>query len=218
MPATGLPVAGAPLTAPAVAPVVFDPYAACQQSLAQAAYPIVNQMLWFTQVANAYPMTPNGRPYVGPAVSYPGIGPLFGPGGGPYTQFANTLGGASLASLYAASQPIVPFVPTNGNGEAAAVVAELTGNVFNAAGLRLATQDTRLAAAEVNAGLTSFPREQAVNLKDVLEGLIFYRDIACTRPEPPNGNGHGNGHENGNGHANGNGNGNGNGFGVGDRP
>jgi hypothetical protein len=212
-----------PGVAPMAAPAMADPHAACQQALANAAYPIANQMVQFTAAANVYPTGPFGRPFVGPTIGYPGVNSLFlGPGGN--LGAANALiasGRANLGALPAGAFPGAVInqlagVPGGlvavgclGTGISADLlgIAGLTqgevGNLLAAIDTRQGVLGTRFAAAELNAALTAFPREQAALLKEVLEGLTIYRDLACTPPS--NGNGNGNGHHEE--HENGNGNG-----------
>jgi hypothetical protein len=204
MPANGAAMAGYASAAPAAMPATatVDPAALCRQSIAQAAYPVANQMLWFTQAANLYPMGPAGRPVLGPPVGYPGFGAIYG-GYGPGMQFANAIGGQSLLNLAASPIPVIPTIGATLNGTG----AELIGNIFTGIDTRQTIIGNRLTAAELNAGFTAFPREQAALLKEVLEGLNFYRELAC----PPNGGSGSNGGSGGNGNASMSENGNGNG-------
>jgi hypothetical protein len=206
------PVPGfAPMVAPTMAaPTMADPYAACQQALANAAYPIANEMVQFTAAANVYPMGPFGRPFVGPSIGYPGVNGLFmGPGGN--LGAANALIANGRANLGALPPGAFPGAVINqlagvpgglvavgglGTGISADLlgIAGLTqgevGNLLAAIDTRQGVLGTRFAAAELNAALTAFPREQASLLKEVLEGLTIYRDLACTPPSNGNGNGH----------------------------
>lgn len=201
------PVMYPPTAAPQAAPIAASATANCQQMIAQAAYPVAQQMLAFAQAANAYPTGPAGRPLIAPPSAYPGFQSIYSPFGGPGYQFAGLIGAASLANLAAAPGPILPTVTNPPNGTA----AELIGNVFTATDVRQTIIGNRLAAAELNATLTAFPREQAALLKEVIEGLELYRNLAC-----PSGEGNGAEAPNGNGAAQHNGNGNG--VGPGERP
>jgi hypothetical protein len=205
--------------APIAAPSMADPNAACQQALANAAYPIANQMVQFTAAANMYPMGPFGRPFVGPTIGYPGVNSLFlGPGGN--LAAANAVLASSPAGLGAFPPGAFPGAIVNqlagvpgglvavgslGTGVSAdllgiaGLVQGQQANVLAAIDTRQGVLGTRFAAAELNAALTAFPREQASLLKEVLEGLTIYRDLACTPPSNGNGNGHHEEHDNGNG-------------------
>ncbi len=210
-PGYGPGAATATITATAV-----DPVTACNQAVAQAAAPIANQMLYFTAAANLYPMTPNLRPVLGPAPLYPGFAAIYGgPGlslGLANAALASTLGGlaafpggtAPAAILTQLSTTPPGLVAPGGIGTPQSVdlltIAALqqaqVANVLGALGTQQSVVGTRLAAAELNAAFTAWPREQAALLKEVLEGLTFYRDLVCgasggtTAPAPAaNGNG-----------------------------
>ena len=203
------------------APATANSAEACQRAIAQAAYPIANQMVQFTAAANVYPMGPFGRPFVGPSFAYPGVNSLYLPGGN--LAAANALIASGRANLAGFPPGAFPGAVINqlagmpggltapgglGTGASADLltIAGLTqaevANLLMALDTRQGVLGTRFAATELNAALTAFPREQASLLKDALEGLTFYRDLAC----PSNGgggNGNGNGErsmsENGNG-------------------
>jgi hypothetical protein len=208
--------------------MAMDPTAACHQALANAAYPMVNQMIQFTAAANVYPMGPSGRPLVGPPTAYPGFGAFYGPGRGlgvPNALIANgaaTLRGfppGALPGAVASQLAGVPGGLVAVGGLGTGITADLlglaglaqgeVGNLLAAVDTRQGVLGTRFAAAALNAALTSFPREQAALLKEAIEGLTLYRDLACPAAEG-NGNGGHNGNGNGN-HAENGHNGNGNG-------
>ncbi|HWP28108.1 MAG TPA: hypothetical protein VNM50_01065 [Chloroflexota bacterium] len=173
-------------------------------------------MLYFTAAANLYPMTPNLRPVLGPGPLYPGFAAIYGgPGlslGLANAALASTLGGLAAfpggttpaAILTQLSTTPPGLVAPGGIGTPQSVdlltIAALqqaqVANVLGALGTQQSVVGTRLAAAELNAAFTAWPREQAALLKEVLEGLSFYRDLVCgasggtTAPAPAaNGNG-----------------------------
>ncbi len=223
-PGYGSPAASGPMLA-AGAPAA-DPAAACQRAVANAAYTIGNQMLQFTAAANLYPLTPQLRPVLAPPALYPGFGAIFAPG--PSLGLANGVLAASVGGLAAFPPGAAPAAILNqlaasptglvapggiGTAESADLLtiaglqqAQL-GNILAAIDTRQGVLGTRLAAADLNAALTAWPREQAALLKEVLEGLTFYRDLVCGgsssgNGEPEAAGRNGNGHRNGNGEAN----------------
>ena len=204
----------APTMGPVAAPAAADPNASCQRALAQAAYPIANQMVTFTAAANAYPMTPNGRPVIAPTFAYPGFFGFAGPGRSFNT--ANSLVRSGLAGLNGFPPGTSPsaivntlagvpggLVPVGGLGTGitsdllgiAGLQQGQVGNVLAAVDTQQGVLGNRFAAAELNAAFTAFPREQAALLKEVLEGLTLYRDLACPAGESASG---GNGNHNAN--------------------
>jgi hypothetical protein len=235
-PGMGMGMGAAPMAAPVAAPTA-SPATSCQQAIAQAAYPMVNQMIQFTAAANVYPTGPFGRPFVGPSFGYPGVAGLYGAGLGGNLALANrfiasgrtTLGGFPPGAFPGAVANQLAGVPGGlvaVGGLGTGITADLIGlaglaqaetaNVLAGIDTRQGVLGTRFAAAELNAALTSFPREQAALLKEAIEGLTLYRDLAC----PPNGeNGQANGNGNGNAERSASENGNGgNGNGNGERP
>jgi hypothetical protein len=192
--------------------VAFDPTVPCRQSLANAAYPVANQMLQLTAQANLYPTTPNGRPVVGPNGSYP-FGGIFAPPGLPGFGLRNTLGGIPgfppsasppvVVNQVAANgfTNVVPIEVTNAAGQqqvqfvtvpapadaltAAQVVQGQFGNLFAGIDANQAVLNTRIDAATLNLAMAAYPRGQASNLRDVLEGLLAYQQLACPPPAAP---------------------------------
>jgi hypothetical protein len=223
-PTWGAPGMGFPTGMGALTAGAMSSPESCQAAIAQAAYPIANQMVQFTAAANVYPMGPFGRPFVGPSFGYPGInGLLAAPGGN--LALANAVLASSRAGLGAFPPGAFPGAIVNqlagvpgglvapgglGTGASAdlltiaGLVQAQQANVLAGIDTRQGVLGTRLAAADLNAALTAFPREQASLLKDALEGLTFYRDLAC----PSNGGGNG---SNGNGERSMSENGNGGG-------
>jgi hypothetical protein len=207
-------------TSAAGATVAVDPTAPCRQSIANAAYPVANQMIALTAAANLYPLTPNARPVVAPNRGYP-FGGIFTQPGLPGLGLQNTLGGLAAFPPGAAPQaaltqiaaggfttpnvvqvqiPIVDaagqvtFVPQNqilnlpspaDQLTAAQVFQGQIGNVFAGVDSIQGVYNTRIGAAELNVAMAGFPRAQASNLRDVLEGLLAYRELACPAPQPP---------------------------------
>jgi hypothetical protein len=207
---TVAPPMGGGMTVPSI-----DPNASCQQALAQAAYPIANQMVTFATAANAYPMTPNGRPVIAPTFAYPGFFGFAGPGrsfGAANGLLASNLRGLNnfppgttpAAVLNAlAGAPGGLTLPALGAGDllgVAGLYQGQVGNILGAIDTQQGVLGTRFAAAELNASFTAFPREQAALLKEVIEGLTLYRDLAC----PPSEGGAGGGNHNNNNNNNNN--------------
>jgi hypothetical protein len=173
-----------------------DSSATCQAAIAQAAYPIANQMVTFTVAANNYPMTPNGRPVIAPTFGYPGFFGFAGPGrafGTANTLLAGGLSGlnslppgtspaAVLNALAGAPGGLTLGVGPLGAGDLLGVAGlqqGQVGNILAAIDTQQGVLGTRFGAAQLNAAFTAFPRQQAALLKEVLEGLTFYRDLAC---------------------------------------
>ena len=97
-------------------------------------------------------------------------------------------GGSPLSAAFVANQVIAP------NGLAAVAPGDLiglaglhqaeVGNLFAAAGTREAVVGNGLAAADFNLNYASYPMAQAVNYREVLEGLDFYVRNICPRAVP----------------------------------
>jgi hypothetical protein len=136
----------------------------CRTEIAQAAYPVVNQMLYYTMLGNVQPSGPLGRPPLVPAAAYPGFGAVYGTGGPEYL-FANGILAGSLGGLSPATLPAGP--------------ADLVANGFTAANLRQSAIATNLTAADANARFSLHPRVQADHLTRVVSALLTYYDIAC---------------------------------------
>jgi len=214
--------AATPLTSAAT--VAVDPNVPCRQSIANAAYPVANQMIALTAAANAYPLTPNARPVVGPNRSYP-FGGIFTQPGLAGVGVRNTVTGlagfpptaapqAALTQIAAGGfttptplDNIVPVVDATGavtfqvTGQrivnlpspadqlaAAGVFQQGYSNLFAGVDATQGVYNTRINAAELNLAMAAFPRAQASNLRDVLEGLLAYRDLACPAPASPSEN------------------------------
>jgi hypothetical protein len=222
---------GAPMMAPAASAdssqastsaasvaVAVDPTAPCRQSIANAAYPVANQMIALTSAANLYPLTPNARPFVGPNQGYP-FGGIFTQPGLPGLGLRNTVGGLAAFPQTASPQAaltqiaaggfttptvldnIVPIVDAAGAvtfqnvGQrivnlpspadqlaAAGVFQQQYTNLFAGVDSTQGVFNTRIGAADLNIAMAGFPRAQASNLRDVLEGLLAYRELACPAP------------------------------------
>ncbi len=203
------------------ATMTVDPTAPCRQAIANAAYPVANQMIALTAAANLYPLTANARPVVGPNWGYP-FGGIFTQPGVAGLGLRNTLGGlvgfpptaapqAALTQIAAGGfttpvplDTIVPVVDANGAvtfqniGQrivnlpspadqlaAAGVFQQGYSNLFAGVDAVQGVYNTRIGAAELNLAMAGFPRAQASNLRDVLEGLLAYRDLACPPPASP---------------------------------
>jgi len=184
----------------------------CQRMWDQLATPVAARMLAFVQAADQYPMLPNGRPSVG-SPSYPwGPGVFLAPGGvpgygGPY------YGGAGIPGVLPNVVPGFPFPPVAGGMVPRLSVPLVTNQIVNAAGsigqvappdlialgglrqalvanqqgvgnLYQAYVGTNLAAADFNLNYAGYPMAQAVNYREVLEGLDFYVRNMCPRAMP----------------------------------
>ena len=169
-----------PLPAPTSAPS-DDPAAACQRQILQAAYPFAVQLLQYAHAFQAWPMGPNGRPLLAPApYQYPGFaGTIYHPWGSPGYNLANYYGFQNLSGLPLVAGAFSPFI----TGETP--YADLVANIFSADSHRLGYVDSRIAAAELNTAFTLFPLEVTAGLKDVLDALVVYGELAC--PAPANG-------------------------------
>jgi hypothetical protein len=189
----------------------------CQRMWMQLAGPVTQRMLYYVQAADQYPMLPNGRPSVGtfPA-PYPWAPAIYGPGGPGY-NFAGGYGAYGARSIALTGAPGYPgpvFTPPGGTplslpfvanqvvnaagGIGAVPAGDLIGlaevrqsqaaNVLFAADVRNNIVGTRLAAADFNLNYAGYPMAQAVNYREVLEGLDFYVRNACPRaPAEDNG-------------------------------
>ncbi len=191
----------------------------CQRLWWQLAGPVVQRMLYYVQAADQYPMLPNGRPPVGngPLPAYPWAPGIYGPGGPGYS-FAgayalNGMRGVALTStpFYPASAttlpggtPLsVPFVAnqvaTAAGGVGAVAPADLIaladvrqsqiGNVLSAIDVRNNVVANRLAAADFQLNYAAYPMAQAVNYREVLEGLDFHVRNVCPRAPAEDANG-----------------------------
>jgi hypothetical protein len=105
-------------------------------------------------------------------------------------------GGSPLSPAFVANQVIAPV------GIGAVAPADLVslaglhqteiGNLFTAAGARELVIANGISAADFNLNYASYPLAQAVNYREVLEGLDFYVRNMCPRAVPEdNGNGNG---------------------------
>jgi hypothetical protein len=105
-------------------------------------------------------------------------------------------GGNPLSPAFVANQVIAPVgLPAVAAGDliglSALHQAEIA-NLFTAAGTRETVIGNGLAAADFNLNYASYPLAQAVNYREVLEGLDFYIRGICPRAVPEdNGNGRG---------------------------
>ena len=168
----------------------------CQMLFRQLADPVMSQMLWYTQAANAFPITPWARPVISPwpYYGYPGFGPIFAGPGGPSWQFATgsvPLGLAAVASTNPVATPfVVNQIAANTPGgltglqtsdllSLAQLRQAVIGNVLAAGDARQAIIGNRLAAADLNATMTGYPLERASNLSDVLAGIQTYVSSVC---------------------------------------
>jgi hypothetical protein len=189
----------------------------CQRMWMQLAGPVVQRMMYFVQAGDQYPLLPNGRPSVGsfPA-PYPWAPAIYGPGGPGY-GFAGAYaanGVRSLGLTGAPGYPFATFTPPGGTpltlpfvanqvvqgagGIGAVGAGDLIGladvrqsqigNVLGAIDVRNNIVGTRLAAADFNLNYAGYPMAQAVNYREVLEGLDFHVRNACPRaPAEDNG-------------------------------
>jgi hypothetical protein len=189
----------------------------CQRMWMQLAGPVAQRMLYYVQAADQYPLLPNGRPSVGtfPA-PYPWAPAIYGPGGPGYNFVGGyaAYGARNYALTSAPGYPgpvltppggtplSVPFVANqvvNAAGGIGAVAPgdligladvrqAMAGNVISAVDVRNNIVGTRLAAADFNLNYAGYPMAQAVNYREVLEGLDFYVRNACPRaPTEDNG-------------------------------
>jgi hypothetical protein len=138
--------------------------ASCRAEIAHAAYPVVNQLLYYTALGNMQPTGPLGRPPLVPAPAYPGFGTVYG-FGGPEFLFGSGVLAGSVGGL--ALNPPQPGA------------AELIANGFSAANLRQSAIANNLSAADANARYSLHPRVQADHLTRVVTALLTYYDIAC---------------------------------------
>jgi hypothetical protein len=103
-------------------------------------------------------------------------------------------GGNPLSPAFVANQVIAPVglpavAPPDLISLSALHQAEIA-NLFTAAGTREAVVANGVAAADFNLNYASYPLAQAVNYREVLEGLDFYIRNMCPRAVPEdNGNG-----------------------------
>jgi hypothetical protein len=117
------------------------------------------------------------------AFGYPGALNL-PPGGNP---FSPAFVGNQVIAVAPGGLPGV--VPADLIGVSALHQAEIA-NLFTAAGTREAVIGNGLAAADFNLNYAGYPMAQAVNYREVLEGLDFYVRNMCPRAVPEdNGNG-----------------------------
>ena len=203
----------------------------CQQMFRQMADPVAAQMLWYTRMANAYPMGPAGRRVISPYpyAGYPGFGAIFHGPGGPSWTVANQFGAYGARNVLATNRALsVPTIyhrvaaqaaspsgglPANGQVESTAtgmaanagqiapgdliglgdLRQSLIGNVLGAADVRQSVISNRIAAADLNRAFTAYPLEQAVGLREIIEGIAIYVERACGQALPES-NGTGGGH------------------------
>lgn len=141
--------------------------------------------------------------------AYPWAPAVYGPGGPGYGFLggyaANGVRGLGLTS--APGYPFAPFTPPGGTPLSLPYVANqvvtgaggigavapgdligladtrqsLAGNVIGAIDVRNNIVGTRLAAADFNLNYAGYPMAQAVNYREVLEGLDFHVRNACPR-------------------------------------
>ena len=189
----------------------------CQRMWMQLAGPVVQRMMYYVQAADQYPMLPNGRPSVGSFPGpYPWAPAIYGPGGPGYNFVGGyaAYGARSLAShqrtglpwsrVHAAGRhPIVAALRGEPGRDAAGGIGAVApgdlvglgglrlveaGNVTSAVDVRNNIVGTRLAAADFNLNYAGYPMAQAVNYREVLEGLDFHVRNACPRaPTEDNG-------------------------------
>ncbi|HLI27230.1 MAG TPA: hypothetical protein VKZ60_09175 [Chloroflexota bacterium] len=192
----------------------------CQRLWHQLADPVLARMLWYVNAADQYPILPNGRPPVG---AYPWGPAVWARPGGPSWFVANNYlpyGALNVGLTTAYGFPFAPFNPLVGatplstafvaqqvaqaaGGLSAVGAGDLIalaglrqseiGNVFAAGSLREAVIGNRLAAAEFNLNYAGYPMAQAVNYREILEGLDFYVRNACPRAPAEDRNGGDNG-------------------------
>ena len=193
----------------------------CQRLWMQLAGPVASRMMDYVRAADQYPILPNGRPTIqGAGVPpYPWAPNIWGPGGpgynfvggyaangarglglttAPFYPYSSVTppGGTPLSLPYVANQVVTTAggISAVGPGELVALSAvqqNQIGNVLTAVDVRNNLVGTRLSAADFNLNYAAYPMQQAVNYREVLEGLDFFVRNACPRTPSEDSGGNG---------------------------
>jgi len=173
----------------------------CQQQFRQMAGPIMDRIFWYVSVADAFPVTPAGRPYLGPGPvgAYPGFQGIVAAPGGPGWALANGYGATNLAqfgltnamtggalSVPAVTQAFISAtpggVPNLGTANLATLAPlqqGLAGNALAAISTRESMIGNRLSAAGLWTTLASYPMSQAANYQDLVSAIQTWVESTC---------------------------------------
>ena len=178
----------------------------CQQQFRQMAGPVMDRIFWYASVADAYPLTPAGRPYLGPGPvgAYPGFQGIVAAPGGPGWALANAYGGINLAqfgqtnamtggalsvpavtgAFIAATPGGVPNLGTANLATLAPLQQSLAAKALNAITARESMIGNRLSAAGLWTTLASYPMSQAANYQDIVSAIQTWVESTCPAASP----------------------------------
>src|SRR5262249_21000476 len=168
--------------------------------------PIMDRIFWYVSVADAFPVTPAGRPYLGPGPvgAYPGFQGIVAAPGGPGWALANGYGATNLAqfgltnamtggalSVPAVTQAFISAtpggVPNLGTANLATLAPlqqGLAGNALAAISTRESMIGNRLSAAGLWTTLASYPMSQAANYQDIVSAIQSWVESTCPAAAP----------------------------------
>ena len=178
----------------------------CQQQFRELAGPYVQRALRYANAADAFPVTPAGRPYLGPGPvgAYPGFQGIVGAPGGPGWALANgfginsvgqyaqvngiTNGGLTIPAVLQAFINTTPGgFPNLGPPNLATLAPPqqgLAGNALSAISTREAMIGNRLSAASLWTTLSSYPLAQARNYQDMVSLIQTWVESTCPAAAP----------------------------------
>jgi hypothetical protein len=178
----------------------------CQQQFREMAGPYLQRALWYANAADAFPVTPAGRPYLGPGPvgAYPGFQGMVAAPGGPAWGVANGFGVNSVGqyaqlnaltagafnvpavtqAFIAATPGGLPNLGTANLATLAPLQQGLAGNILSAAATREAVIGNRLSAASLWTTISSYPLAQAGNYQDMVSLIQTWVENTCPAARP----------------------------------